>query len=94
MKFNFDKTAGRPKKKTPIPNMRPFEEIKERAQEIKPHEINQFRKKLDTLVKNQTPIVDEKLMEDIYTLRELLRRYTFNPFDEGNATTEQEQETK
>lgn len=33
-----------------------FEEIKERAQEIKPHEINQFRKKLDTLVKTEEEI--------------------------------------
>ena len=86
MKFNFDKTAGRPKKKTPIPNMRPFEEIKERAEKLYNGMLNAYQ--------NQTPIVDEKLMEDIYTLRELLRRYTFNPFDEGNTTTEQEQETK
>lgn len=86
MKFNFDKKAGRPKKKTPIPNMRPFEEIKERAEKLYNGMLNAYQ--------NQTPIVDDKLMEDIYTLRELLRRYTFNPFDEGNTTTEQAQEEK
>lgn len=86
MKFNFNKTAGRPKKKTPIPNMQPFEEIKERAEKLYNGMLIAYQ--------NQTPIVNEKLMEDIYTLRELLRRYTFNPFNEGSTTTEQEQETK
>lgn len=36
-----------------------FEEIKERAQEIKPHEINVFRKSLDSLVKTEEEINEE-----------------------------------
>ena len=66
--------AGRPKKLQPIPNMKPFEEIRDRAQKL-----------YDTMLKaynEKKPIVDDKLTKDVYELRSLLRRYTFDPFSD------------
>ena len=75
MRFKFDKSAGRPKNKQPIPDMKPFEEIRDRAQKLYDTMLNAYN--------NKTAIVDDKLKEDIYQLRSLLRQHTYNPFEEN-----------
>lgn len=75
MKFTKVIKAGRPKNPKPIPNMKPFEEIRDMANKLYDMMLKNYN--------NKTPIVDENHMKDIYELRSILRKYTFNPFDEN-----------
>ena len=72
MQFTKVIKSGRPKNKQSIPNMQPFEEIRDRAQKLYDSMLKAYNDK--------TPIVDDKFMSDVYELRSILRRYTFDPF--------------